>query len=63
MDKPILGYYADGEPIHEVERGFITTAAFILCSQCQAAIRAMGGPSYGALCVPCHETKLKELNT
>jgi hypothetical protein len=63
MDKPILGYYANGEPIHEVPRGVITTAAFILCMKCGTPIRSMGGPAYGALCVPCHEAKLKEKNT
>ena len=56
----ILGYSADGVPIYEVPRGSITTAAFILCSECNAAIRSMGGPLYGALCVPCHEAKTGE---
>jgi hypothetical protein len=63
MDEPILGYDKDGRPIHEVERGYITTAAFILCSKCNAAIRSMGGPKYGSTCVICHEAKLKEKNT
>ena len=63
MSKQILGYYANGEPIHDLEAGMICTAAFILCDQCRTPIRSMGGPAYGSLCIPCHEAKLKEKNT
>ena len=63
MHKPILGYYSDGNPIHEVPKGVITTCAFILCMKCGIPIRSMGGPAYGALCPPCHNDKLKDKNT
>lgn len=63
MIKQILGYYANGETIYDFEPGMICTAAFILCSQCTAPIRAMGGPAYGSLCILCHNTKIKESNT
>jgi hypothetical protein len=54
-DQNILGYDKNDKPIYEVPRGVITTAAFILCSNCGAAIRSNGGPRYGSLCVPCHD--------
>lgn len=59
MTDKILGYDKNGEPIHECKRGFIYTAAFILCSICRKAIRSMGGPMHGSVCVDCHD-KTKE---
>jgi hypothetical protein len=55
----ILGYaqLPDGgwEPILPAEPGYIYTQAFILCQQCQTAIRPQGGPSYNSLCPTCYE--------
>lgn len=45
------GFY----PMYEAERGFITTAAFILCRYCRGAIASMGGPKYDAVCLTCYE--------
>lgn len=59
-DKDILGYSQNGDPIHECEKGYIYTAAVIICCKCNAFIRGMGGPKFGSLCVPCYEAKLKE---
>lgn len=53
--EPILGYDKDGHPIHETKRGYIYTAACILCRDCRKIIRGMGGPKHGSICVPCHE--------
>jgi hypothetical protein len=61
--EPILGYDKNGQPIHETKRGFVYTAACIVCCKCHAVIRGMGGPKYDSICVPCHEAKLKEKNT
>jgi hypothetical protein len=56
-DQPILGYDKAGQPIYETKRGFIYTAACILCSECKAVIRGMGGPKHGSICVPCHDAR------
>jgi hypothetical protein len=55
----ILGYYGGDvtKPIYATERGTITTQAFILCSQCGAAIKSNGGPAFGAWCPTCMENK------
>jgi hypothetical protein len=56
-DEPILGYDKDGQPIHETKRGYIYTAACIVCCKCHAIIRGMGGPKHGSTCVPCHDAE------
>lgn len=55
----ILGYYGGDitKPILPTKRGTITTHAFILCSQCGAAIKSNGGPAFGAWCVTCMENQ------
>jgi hypothetical protein len=59
----ILGYTQkpDGswEPILPAQRGYIYTQAFILCRECQAAIRPQGGPNRNALCLTCYEHTAK----
>lgn len=54
-DEAILGYDKDDQPIYETKRGYIYTAACILCRDCRRIIRGMGGPEHGSTCVPCHE--------
>ena len=55
----ILGYaqLPDGtwEPILPAKPGYIYTQAFVLCEQCQTAIRPQGGPIRNALCPTCYE--------
>lgn len=51
----ILGYRKNGQPIHPIKPGMITTACVISCFKCGAGIRAMGGPIRDAMCVPCYE--------
>lgn len=51
----VLGYDKHGKPIYETKRGYIYTASCILCRECGAIIRGMGGPGFGSICVPCHE--------
>jgi uncharacterized paraquat-inducible protein A len=59
----ILGYaqLPNGlwEPILPAQRGYIYTQAFILCGQCQTAIRPQGGPNSKALCPTCYEQHTK----
>lgn len=50
----VLGYRADGTPIHPVPKGSITTCAFVQCCECHAAIRSNGGPMLGARCPRCY---------
>lgn len=58
-DQTVLGYdqLPDGswEPILPAERGYIYTQAFILCRECQIAIRPQGGPRLRSLCPQCYE--------
>lgn len=63
IDKPILGYYSDGNPIYPADKGQIVTHAFILCRMCNASISPNRGPAYGAYCVPCYENMQKTNNT
>lgn len=51
----ILGYTKAGKPIVPIKPGMIATAAVISCIVCHEMIRGMGGPQYGAKCVPCYE--------
>jgi hypothetical protein len=57
-ERKIIGYTEREEgfyPLYESQRGFITTAAFILCKYCRGAIDSMGGPKYDAVCLSCYE--------
>ena len=53
-DQP-MGYRRNGNPIHPIKPGMITTACVISCSQCRTIIRGMGGPIRDAYCIPCFE--------
>lgn len=48
---PPIGYTL--EPIYELRKGYVATAAFVLCSSCRGAISSHGGPKYNALCLTC----------
>ncbi|AVO23116.1 hypothetical protein RIVERRIDER_28 [Xanthomonas phage RiverRider] len=52
-ENDVLGFRANGTPIRKAKPGFLTTAAFIMCSHCNKAISSSGGPSYGAICISC----------
>jgi hypothetical protein len=52
-DREPIGYTL--EPIYATRKGSIATAAFILCSSCNAAISGSGGPRYNAICLKCAE--------
>ena len=57
-ERKLIGYTEREEgfyPLYESQRGFITTAAFILCKYCRGAIDSMGGPRYDAVCLTCYE--------
>jgi hypothetical protein len=43
-------------PITESKRGMITTAAVMLCGQCQHPIKSMGGPGYRSYCLKCYDS-------
>jgi hypothetical protein len=60
MTDEVIGYEANGKPIHSPKKGFVYTAAFILCSKCMAPISGMGGPRFGALCLKCHDENKKQ---
>ena len=57
MIEEILGYRQDGSPIHPPKKGYIYTAAFILCSKCNAPISGYGGPAWGSVCKTCHDNE------
>ncbi len=50
-DREPIGYRL--EPIYPTRRGYVATAAFILCSSCGGAISSSGGPGYNSLCLNC----------
>ena len=57
-ERKLIGYTEREEgfyPLYERERGFIVSAAFILCKYCRGAIDSMGGPRYDAVCLSCYE--------
>lgn len=62
-ENKILGYYPNGTPIYEIPRGYVTTAAFVICSEpdCNRPIRSNGGPIRDALCVSCYQIKKGEV--
>ena len=43
------------EPIYATRRGYVATAAFILCTSCGGAISSSGGPGYNSVCMKCIE--------
>lgn len=57
MDEQILGYAKVGkdswEPIHQCKRGYVYSAAVVVCQKCGKFIRGMGGPMH-ARCVECY---------
>jgi hypothetical protein len=62
-ERKLIGYTEREEgfyPMYEAGRGYITTAAFILCKYCRSPIAAMGGPRYDAVCIPCYEKEPDE---
>jgi hypothetical protein len=60
VEDTIIGY--ELVPVRRPNRrGSITTQAFILCSSCNSAISAVGGPRRNMLCFSCLE-KLDLLN-
>jgi hypothetical protein len=52
-DREPIGYTL--EPIYAIRKGFVATAAFILCNSCNGAISSNGGPRYNAVCLKCVE--------
>lgn len=50
-DREPIGY--ELQPIYAPRKGYVATAAFILCSSCGGAVSASGGPRYNALCLRC----------
>jgi hypothetical protein len=57
-ERKLIGYTEREEgfyPLYEIPRGYIVTAAFILCKYCRGAIASMGGPCYDAVCLTCYE--------
>jgi len=58
IERKVIGYTEREEgfyELYETPRGYIVTAAFILCKYCRGAIASMGGPCYDALCLTCYE--------
>lgn len=54
----VIGYTEREEgfyELYEIPKGYIVTAAFILCKYCRGAIASMGGPRYDAVCLTCYE--------
>lgn len=49
----VLGYRANGTPIHETPHGALTTRALVLCTKCHITIKTTGGPMSDSLCVDC----------
>lgn len=41
--------------IEEHKRGTIATAAVMMCHECRAMIKSMGGPGHRCFCVKCYE--------
>jgi len=59
-EDPVIDY--ELVPVRRPDRrGSITTRAFILCSSCNGAISAVGGPRRNMLCFSCLE-KLNLVN-
>jgi len=59
MTEEVLGYRKDGSPIHPPKKGYVYTAAFIMCRECEAPISGYGGPAWGSICVKCHNKQEK----
>jgi hypothetical protein len=61
-NEPVIGYTLKNGTYEAIQqpRGFIYTAAFILCSECRTAISGHGGPGHDSICLNCYDThKLK----
>ena len=57
-DEKIIGYdLVDNqcEPIYELKKGYVYTAALIICRRCSNMISGMGGPRFKPLCVNCEK--------
>jgi hypothetical protein len=52
-DREPIGYKL--LPIYAPRKGYVATAAFILCHSCGDAISGSGGPSYNSICLKCAE--------
>lgn len=65
MSDEILGYRKTGKdeytPIIQ-PRGYMYTAALIMCKECNEPISGMGGPDYNSYCCKCAD-KLNLLGT
>lgn len=44
------------KPITETPRGMISTAAVMICDECRAIIKSMGGPGHRCYCLKCYES-------
>lgn len=58
MSQEILGYTANGDPIHQLKPGTMATACCISCSVCGEGICGMGGPNHDAKCVACSDKRV-----
>jgi hypothetical protein len=57
-ERELIGYTEREEgfyPMYAPSKGYIMTAAFILCKYCRGSIASMGGPRYDAVCIPCYK--------
>ena len=59
IKEEILGYYADGRPIHPPKRGSLVTQACILCRSCKEVISTCGGPGLMSICIDCYKKENK----
>ena len=49
------------EPVRNVKRGMIATAAFLVCRDCHKPLRSMGGGGNRSLCLNCYDVlKLRD---
>lgn len=42
------------DPIYDGRSGWISTAAFRMCRECNGVISSMGGPGYRSVCLKCY---------
>lgn len=49
------------EPVRNLKRGMIATAAFLVCRDCHKPLRSMGGGGNRSLCLNCYDVlKLRD---
>ena len=49
------------EPVRDIRRGFIATAAILMCRDCHKPLRSMGGGDNRSLCLNCYDVlKLRD---